>query len=204
MKSVTIRTACIGLLWACAAAGHAGLINISGGSPISTTGNNDILGAGVTGTIGGSLSLSAPASLTYTFLGKEAAWNNGFEASGDVLSGAFSNSGSAPGDAFTVRQSAAGLLAFAFHTPRRGSVSNGTNGLSAPHFFLQRLGSGAAIVALDDGGAGPDADYDDLVVRVDAVAVPEPSTVAMALAGLLCLGVIRRRGTARAGGPGSS
>lgn len=169
---------------------QAGLIETHGGVAGHTPGNNDVLGGGVAGTFGANLWLSGPAQITYTYVGKEAGWTNRFEAPG----GAFVTGTSGSVDSFSVLQTVAGYLDFTFLT-RAGLVGNGGNNLqSVPSFFTQRLAAGSVMIGLDDGGAGPDSDFDDLVLRVDATSVPEPATLAVLGAGLLFLGVIRRRG----------
>jgi hypothetical protein len=51
-----------------------------------------------------------------------------------------------------------------------------------------------ALLFLNDAGAGEDRDFDDMVVGVNLLAVPEPGIYAMMAAGLLVLvGVGRRR-----------
>lgn len=170
---------------------QAGLIETHGGTAGHTPGNNDVLGAGVAGLFGANLWLNGPAQVTYTYVGKEAGWTNRFEAAGGS---AFVTGSSRSGDSFSLLQNVAGYLDFSFLT-RAGLVDNGSNSVrSVPSFFTQRLSSGSVMIALDDGGAGPDSDFDDLVLRVDATSVPEPATLAVLGAGLLFLGVIRRRG----------
>jgi hypothetical protein len=46
---------------------------------------------------------------------------------------------------------------------------------------------------LDDGGAGPDRDYDDLVVKFYVSAVPEASTWAKMLLGFAGVGFLAYR-----------
>ena len=59
----------------------------------------------------------------------------------------------------------------------------------------------SGIIALDDGGAGPDKDFDDLVVKFQIMspgtlmtsAVPEPSTWAMMILGFFGVGFMAYR-----------
>jgi hypothetical protein len=72
--------------------------------------------------------------------------------------------------------------------------------------ILGAFGGGrSGIIALDDGGAGPDKDFDDLVVRFDIIdgrgniaPVPEASTWAMMIIGFFGVGFMAYR--RRAGG----
>ncbi|MGE0623471.1 MAG: PEP-CTERM sorting domain-containing protein [Pseudomonadales bacterium] len=175
----------------------AGLITVSGGVNHTTPASNDIVGQ-VSGTLGGNLYLTGPASLTYTYLGKEAGWTNLFLALGDTSFGLMDTRTSSVGDSFSVTQSAPGLINFSFLVLNTGRfVANGANGLSplVPNFFTQVIGDSIVRLMLDDGGAGPDNDLDDLVVelRATATSVPEPGTLALLSGGLLALLGIRRR-----------
>ena len=49
----------------------------------------------------------------------------------------------------------------------------------------------SAYLGLSDGATSTDQDYQDLVVQVSEI--PEPGTMALLGAGLLALGLIRRR-----------
>ena len=73
---------------------------------------------------------------------------------------------------------------------------------TTPNFFVTFFQAGgglgqtvtnSGLIALDDGGAGPDRDYDDLVVRFDVRAVPEASTWAMMLIGFAGVGFFAYR-----------
>ena len=73
---------------------------------------------------------------------------------------------------------------------------------SGPNFFAScnpfgtSAGSGGRSCStlylfLDDGGAGPDDNHDDFLVRMTLTSVPEPTTIGLLGLGLLVLG--RRR-----------
>jgi hypothetical protein len=57
------------------------------------------------------------------------------------------------------------------------------------------LGPDSIVIALDDSGAGPDDNHDDLVVHIKAEAVPEPGVLGLLGLGLagIGFGASRRR-----------
>lgn len=88
-----------------------------------------------------------------------------------------------------------------------GSVANGSNPndsshtVTGPNFFAScnpfgsTAGSGgtscsSVYLFLDDGGAGPDDNHDDMLVRISAI--PEPGTWILLGLGLVGLGAFRR------------
>jgi hypothetical protein len=151
-----------------------------------------------------------PAQATYTFLFQESAFNNTFNAQGG---GTLMDPGGLFGSV-TATYASTGAPSFSFTTPT-GMVTNASNGAVEPNFGVllnQNLNSlpagpvrtalqGAgllrqydAILFMNDAGAGQDGDFDDMVIGVNILSVPEPGTYAMMAAGLLALiGVGRRR-----------
>lgn len=134
------------------------------------------------------LGVSAPANLTFTYLGSEAGFTNAFTTG----AGTFSNDGSnAFGDSFS-GDYPAGLIDFVFSTS--GTTDSATNDgdITPPlQFALAMLSDTSFIVLFDDGGPG--IDFDDLAVRVDVSQVPLPAAVWLFLSAILGLMAFARR-----------
>ena len=148
----------------------------------------------------GNLVLSEAGEITYTYVGSEAQFMNRIFQVG-ALNYVTPSTGPefVPGASDSARgpfATAAGFVPFTFQSPL-GSVANGmNNGDNEPNFgvMIDANGLGATLF-FNDSGAGPDRDFDDMIVRaaVRGVVVPEPSTYALMAVGLGIMGFIGRR-----------
>ena len=148
------------------------------------------------------LLLDGTATLVFTFLGKEAGFNNLFKlVVGDQL--LFTN-GSAIGSTTGPLSISpiGGFLPFKFVSNGIDDVVNGSvssaGALGTIAFkLLSATTNTASFLALFNDGGGPDADYDDMVIRIDAIrdsqqVVPLPAGLLLLLSGLAGLGFIGR------------
>jgi hypothetical protein len=201
-----------------AGAANAGLVltgpNLSAGS---TNASNDIIHT-QTGWFGGNLASTGNYTVTFTYLGKEAGFSNDFVFTvGNVV--VFNTNTATAGSFYTTTLLGTGTVPFEFKTNSGAdTVVDGSNrvfGASHPNFFVSFgtfgpgnvfTGSNATtglqgVIALDDAGAGPDKDYDDLVLKfvvsergdANVPAAPEPATWAMMMLGFAGVGFMAYR-----------
>lgn len=202
-----------GLLGA-SAASQAAFITIDNAVPVSGTidivASNDfranLAGLGVTSyTLGSSLGVDGPGTVTYYYYGKEAGYENVFSAGALSYASGYTptaqNYFSSPILIGSVLVDA-GVLDFqfcAFSSPTRseGCITNLQNdllGIASPQSIALNVSDYTAWLFWDDSGAGPDDNHDDMLIKAvfTPTSVPEPGTLALFGVGLLGLGLAKR------------
>jgi hypothetical protein len=189
MQKLLLAGISVAALMLCASPSHA-VLTIGPGTAAVTPATNDVI-PGTAGFLGANLSATA-GTYQYTFVGFEAGFTDIFNTPG----GSFTNQTTPAGTSFLVVH-AGGNLVFDFDVIDTGlGVANGANILpdgTNPNFFLGAAAGGGVYIALDDAGAGPDDNHDDLVVLVQEIGVPEPASLALFGAALIGLALTRRR-----------
>lgn len=184
---------------------------MAGPQPLPAVGDPVSVFTGATPFSGGQgLFISATSQLTFTYLGKEAGATNTLS---QVQFGStiLSNTQSNRGKAVTVGQTGPGMVNFLFSTLEaawediNGNSTTGEtlsimNG-SFTDFSDLKIGfgivfnNGRSVLAFFGDGRG-DADFDDMVVRIDAV--PLPASALLLLGAIGGLGALRMRKKAAA------
>lgn len=212
MRIARIGLVCAAVFGLYVATAQASTLSIVGGTAGVTPSGapNDVLAplglvSPLKGYYGASIASTGPGSVTYEYFGFEAVAINKFVASASsfiTIGGKVVTSSTSPLGNISELMNFAGPLSFSFLTSiGSGHVANGSNNLSgsgAPNFFASVAGNSASRdgssiwLFLDDGGGGPDSDYDDMAVRVSftPAVVPLPASGVLLAAVLLLVGIV--------------
>jgi len=138
-------------------------------------------------------------SVTFDFMGKEAGFTNALISGSNVLF----NNNVAPGITSGPLSVNSGVVPFLFRaiTPGNLDAVNGGTIASGLQIAFARVSDSIFYAFFDDGGAGPDADFDDMVVRITArdlgggtqATTPLPATLPLFATGLGALGLFGLR-----------
>ena len=137
----------------------------------------------------------------FTFEGAGNAANTNTFTTLNTPATTFKNTSTAAGTSFTEFLTAGTKIAFTFTSSGGCSITDGTSNNSSCAYLIALASSATspgatgpqstAWLGLSDSAYPGDKDFQDMVVRVDQI--PEPASVAVFGAGLLALGLIRRR-----------
>lgn len=171
------------------------------GDPITAYTGADPFAGGTQG-----LYVDERVRMTFTYLGREAAATNSvsqFGAGGQSLS-----TSGARGSSISMYQNGPGFVNFVFTTleglfedingnsvtGESMSISNaiGTGFANLYLAFGNVFNNGSSVLAFFGDGRG-DADFDDMVVRIDVTPVPLPATALLLLGAVGGLGALRAR-----------
>lgn len=166
---------------------------ISGGNCGALAINTSTYSNTLNGCFGSNLYTSSDSTLKFVFLGKEASyWDSLIATNTDNSESITMSNQDAAGTTYILHGVLAGLINFVINVNNTGaSIANGDNTTNSPGFWLGSDGNGNVIIGVDDGGAGPDKDYNDLVGEISVV--PEPSSLALICLGLLGAGLVALR-----------
>jgi hypothetical protein len=145
----------------------------------------------------GGLEVDGPAKITFTYMGKEASYNN---TAVSLVLGGSTLTDLAVGATISFNQLIAGLVQFKFESGGGGSISNAssTSTSTTLDMAFKKISDTSFYAFFGDGGGGNDDDLDDMIIRIDATPVPVPVPAAgfLLIGALGGLAALRRRKTA--------
>jgi hypothetical protein len=190
----------------------AALLEVVGGSAVTLDGDYDpnpaTPGAASGDTVlntfglGNGLKLSAASSVTFTYLGKEAGFNNFFFQGVDLFNTGSSSTGAS--QTLNVTPGAGGFLPFKFRSDGSIDFVNGSVTSAFGSIAFKIIGDASddtmTVLALLNDHFEGDADYDDMVIKIVATRlkddgtneIPLPGGVVLLMSGLAGLGFMGR------------
>ncbi|WP_310497940.1 PEPxxWA-CTERM sorting domain-containing protein [Sandarakinorhabdus sp.] len=196
----TVAIACL-LMGAAVPAAAASSFTVTVGSPVQAIpGNNDFQsqlaskGLSAYTAAGASVTLNLPRKLRFEFLGAESGFRDTFTALSGPLSFTENNEAWTNIVFGTLNYGAGAITDWQFTTSGNGNIALiGSHhfGIFLPGNVGSTYNTNVLYLGFDDQINNFDDNHDDLVMRV--VAVPEPSSWAMLIAGFGLVGAAQRR-----------
>jgi hypothetical protein len=207
MRILTGAATALALVMAMPAAA-VGQFNVGVGAPVQAIpGNNDyqgiLAGLGLTQYTAdnATITLTGKAKVKFEWMGSESGFSDGFEAGGGAINVMENGTGVLPWQAANLGTLIynGGPITDWFFKSVQGTPLAGI-GHTAFGIFLpqgQQAGSNylssVLYLGFDDQPTNFDDNHDDMIIRVTAMAVPEPASWAMLIAGFGLVGAASRR-----------
>ena len=182
-----------------APAANAAQFVVMTGDPLSLVpSNNDfksqLAGLGLTNEItSADLVLNGAAWVQFTFLGSESYYSESFFVNGNQVFTENTNFTNWNTGGTSAPIALTDFLTAIFTSNTGVPATPGSIGLAVFADANGTYNTQDIYFGYDDGGAGPDRDYDDMIVEATILPIPEPATWALMIAGIAAVGVSMRR-----------